>query len=675
MNKKTSIAKQFVIHVISIIVIATLSFSIILSFFEYKNKIKNIDEDINKMIKSNLYIIKKSLWIGDLSAIELILRGFLYDKDILYAEIKDEKNHTIAKAGKILNSNNSNLENIEEIQKTIIKKEIPLFYKARNKNFYIGKLTIIATKSLAIKEVQKFVFYIFLQSLLLIIITSLYIIYIFHKFISQHIFKISNYLEEAKIETPIPKLKLDRKEKYKDELSDIVNSINNMLKKANKNYQLIKYQAYHDSLTGLLNRKGIENRVQEIIKSMNFYQNNALFLIDINNFKIINDSLGHNIGDEILKEISKRLLSLSDNKNDVGRLSSDVFLMIKENIDPDLDFAKEKALNYAKKISEAIQQPIYINNKEYILSASIGIKIFNKTSNFSTILKHADNALYNAKNQGIGEISIFLPKMEFETNKRMYLETELRNALKNNENITINFQPKCDITGKILSAESLMRIKSKTGNIIPPYEIIPIAEETGLIDKLERQIMEKVFNFIQKNLNLIKNSTLKSIAINISPTHFIKTNFCNEITNLAKKYNIPKNFIMIEITEEASILNLDQLIKNMNSLKQEGFGISIDDFGTGYSSFKYIQQFPLDELKIDKSFIDKLLINEKNNAIVKTIISLAHNLNCKTVAEGVENNEQLKMLEKYKCDLIQGYIFFKPLTEEEFLKKLINSNE
>lgn len=262
--------------------------------------------------------------------------------------------------------------------------------------------------------------------------------------------------------------------------------------------------------------------------------------------------------------------------------------------------------------------------------------------------------------------------MQISTDRRLRVEEVLRNAIKN-ESLIVYFQPKCDLNDTIYSAEALVRMQSDDGGFFSPAEFIPIAEEDGLIIELGKVVIKKVFKFIHNYEEIIKQSTLKNIAINISPIHFASDNFCEEITVESKKYKIKENFITVEITEEATIRDIYKLIEVMNCLKENGFNLSIDDFGTGYSFFQYLQKFPLDELKIDKSFIDEIPTSPQALAIVKTIISMVHNLNFHVVAEGVEYPEQLEFLKKYKCDLFQGYIFYKPLNKEDFLKVLKNN--
>ncbi|GAX87549.1 two-component system, chemotaxis family, CheB/CheR fusion protein [Lebetimonas natsushimae] len=661
-NTKSKLSNKFILHVISVIIISTLIFSIILSYEQYQTKISEIKKDIKNTLKSNKSIIAQALWRIDTKALKIKAHEFLVDNDIKFVKITDENGKNIITLG-----------NDKDID---IKNTIDLYYNHNGKKFFLGKIILGSSTESVIKKIKSSIILLVFQALLLIIIMIIYITYIFNNLISKHLVKIRNYLNNIDITKKQPPLVLDRpKNKSPDELDDTVKAINFMREEAHKNYQKVEYQTLHDSLTNLLNRKAIEKHINELLtneKSKQHYH--ALFLINIDHFKFINDSLGHEVGDAILKNMAKRLLTLQTNEKDIGRLGGDVFMFILENIGDDIEKAKQNALNYAQKILKTIQKPFKIKNMNYHISASIGIKIFGKESSVETIIKNADNALYHAKLKGPNQIELFYPKMQISTDRRLRIEEVLRIAIKNHS-LIVHFQPKCGLDGTVYSAEALVRMKSDNGEFFSPAEFIPIAEEAGLIIDLGKEIMKKVFKFIHDYEEIIKQSTLKNIAINISPTHFTTERFCEEITHYAKKFNIADNFITIEITEEATITDIHKLIDVMNCLKENGFNLSIDDFGTGYSSFQYLQKFPLDELKIDKSFIDEIPTSPQARDIVKTIITMAHNLNFHVVAEGVEYPEQLEFLKKYKCDLIQGYIFYKPLSKEEFLKVLKNTKK
>jgi EAL domain-containing protein (putative c-di-GMP-specific phosphodiesterase class I) len=261
--------------------------------------------------------------------------------------------------------------------------------------------------------------------------------------------------------------------------------------------------------------------------------------------------------------------------------------------------------------------------------------------------------------------------MQFVSDKRMKIENLLRHAIENNH-LKIHYQPKCDQNGVIYSAEALVRMMGEDGRPVSPVDFIPIAEETGLISELGLQIITKVFAFITHHQKLIEQANIKSISINVSPTQFSNSLFHKQIAEQAHKFNIPEKFIVLEITEEAIVSDIEYVIDVMNTIKNSGFKLSIDDFGTGNSSLRYLQKFPLDELKIDKSFVDEITLSDRAQAIIKTIIDMARNLDFEVVAEGVEDRDQLELLKNYGCNLFQGYLFSKPLPETDFVEELKN---
>jgi diguanylate cyclase (GGDEF)-like protein len=652
------LATRFVRHVIAVALITTLLMSLFLAYGQYKSKIKRINEEVDNILRINQPVVAQSLWILDIHSLDLLVRGFLLQREVVFARITDEKGNVVVKQGHMDND--------------AIRKTVALYHKDSGKNIFLGKLTLAATKKLALKDIESSFMLILAQSILLILIIVAYVLYIFKHFISKHLIRIQQYTSHLVIGKDQAPLRLERiatKHNNGDELDRLVKSINYMFKEANSNYHKVEYQALHDGLTGLYNRRAIAWRVNELIADNNTGQYNALILIDLDHFKLINESQGYHVGDKILKKISFRLRRLiADNRN-IARTGGDEFVLIVEELTTDKEQAVKNVSQFARKILNVIQKPLKVEGSQYHLSAGIGIEVFNKEIDFETILKHADNALYHAKMGGVNQLALFYADMQHASDKRMKIESLLRNEIKN-DRLIVNYQPKCDKNGVIYSAEALVRMRNENGQMVSPADFIPIAEETGLIIKLGQQIVKKVFEFIIHHQQLIEKSGIKSIAVNVSPTQFSDNHFRKQIAEQAKKYNIPDDFIVLEITEEAVVSDMQYVIDAMLAIKKSGFKLSIDDFGTGYSSLRYLQKFPIDELKIDKSFIDEVTKSDKAQAIIKTIIDMAKHLGFEVLAEGVEDAEQLKLLNDYGCRFFQGYLFFKPLNEDDFVEKL-----
>ena len=301
--------------------------------------------------------------------------------------------------------------------------------------------------------------------------------------------------------------------------------------------------------------------------------------------------------------------------------------------------------------------------------ACVGIALFGPKTIPDVVVKQSDNALHHAKSEGPGHFAFFEPAMQQKTERRMRLEQLIDNAIKKNL-LFVNYQPKYDGNKKICSAEALVRMYDEEGGIISPGEFVPILEETGAIVEIGDYIIKTIFSFMKKHKDDIEGSGLESISINVSPTQYSSAGFADRLIAFSRQFDIDPKSIILEITEEVVTSSIDNVVDVMQQLTKYGFRFSIDDFGTGYSSLRYLKELPLKELKIDKSFVDEITTDNRASAIVKTIIDMAHNLDLDVVAEGVETNEQLDRLANYQCDQYQGFLFSRPLMEDELLAML-----
>ncbi len=658
---KSKLAKKFSFYVVSIGIITAIIFSATAIYLNYKSEIFSFKKELHQLENSLKNSFELNLWELNTPALKIMIEDLVRNKNITYAKLLDDEENVLIERGKIP-------------KKYYIKREIKFYYIINNKKYYVGKLVYYASTKEIYERNKKFMittllgifsFFIFLSLIIIVIywnttIKYLQIIKYYTKFIKSYGYK----------KGLIRPLILNRNQN--DEIDSLANSINEMHKEIVKRYSEIEYKSLHDPLTELPNKRYINETFKKVLencKKFNCY--GSLFYIDLDNFKMINDSMGHTIGDKILKEIAKRLKKLCSDKYMPARISGDEFLILQKDIKDSKEDAKKNAMDFAKKIIEEISKPIQIENETFKITASIGISIFGPNFSPEIAIKQADNALHHAKRKGKRNIEIFQVKMQQKIDKQLQIKKLLDKAIEKNL-IFMSYQPKFNIERKILSAESLVRMRDEEGNIISPSEFIPILEETGAIIQIGEEIIKKVYNFINNNLDIIKNSTIQTIAINISPTQYNHPNFVDQVIKITKEYNIDPNLIIFEITEEVVAQDIDKVIDTMKHLTKYGFSFSIDDFGSGYSSMKYLKNLPIKEIKIDKSFIDEITTDEKARAIVKTIINMAHNLNLHVVAEGVESKEQLEILKNYQCDLYQGYYFSKPLNEEDFINLLKN---
>lgn len=432
-----------------------------------------------------------------------------------------------------------------------------------------------------------------------------------------------------------------------------------------KNYAHIEQLAYHDGLTGLYNRVAFMKYAYKIFHDASVgASKHAIFFIDLDNFKNINDTLGHDYGDLLLKDVSDRMLSCIASDDILARNGGDEFLILKNRFDTVDDLE-----NFASQLVNVVHHPFILNDETAVVSMSVGITVFpNNGLTVSELIKNADIAMYNAKNSGKNSYRFFDSYMEDDVNRKNDLADILSHVIDKNE-IYLQYQPQVNVeSGQVTGYEALMRIESELVGFISPAEFIPIAEETGIINILGEWALIEACNF---NQVLIKSGfgPLR-VSVNVSTTQLKDDHLIDIIKSIPEKTGMDLKHLEIEITESVLMNSFEHNLKLINQMKELGCSIALDDFGTGYSSFNYLTQIPIDTLKIDKSFIDGICSNEKDRCIADSIIDLAHKMDISVVAEGVEDNEQLQILQNQFCDTLQGYLFSKPLNSTDFIELL-----
>ena len=427
----------------------------------------------------------------------------------------------------------------------------------------------------------------------------------------------------------------------------------------------IKYLAYHDDLTGLPNRKFFNEHLNTTIKNAKWNDTFTLLFIDLDRFKIVNDSLGHNIGDQLLNEVGQRIKSSVRSQDIVAHHAGDEFIILIENV------SKDETDIIAERILSSLEAPFFITGNEIFISASIGISSYPVDgSNSETLIKNADTAMYDAKYYGKNNSKYYSLDIENANNRKMSIINGLHKALENKE-FELYYQPKIITSSQsVYGVEALLRWTHPKLGPISPAEFIPLAEETGLIIPLGDWVMQEACkNFKDWE---VKGFAPQCVCINISPRQLRDPQLLNKIKNILEEYHVIPQHFEIEITESVAIDNFDDTISKLNQIRKTGVRVALDDFGTGYSSLNYLRQFPLDALKIDRTFIHEVMFNSQTAAIVKTIISIAHSLNLPVIAEGVETEEQFNFLYDLNCDFIQGFLISPPVPLnkiEEILKK------
>lgn len=419
--------------------------------------------------------------------------------------------------------------------------------------------------------------------------------------------------------------------------------------------------AHFDSLTSLPNRIYFNEMLDKMLKLTK--ENNkklAIFFIDLDRFKTINDALGHHMGDMVLKEVGSRINKIMRGGDILARLGGDEFILMLNDVESS-DFTSD----FANRILTALAKPVEITNHEFYLTASIGICLFPDDGlTLEDLQRNADMAMYKAKRSGGAVFQYFTQDMHLEASEQIKLESSMRNALKNNEFI-LYFQPKYYVaTGIISGVEGLIRWNHPTHGMILPGNFIPHAEETGLILQIGEWVIRESCRICRKWCDL---GHRYSVAINISPKQFRHQDLAKLLADVLIETQLDPALLELEITESAVMDNLDQAIEKLDDIKNMGIKVSIDDFGTGYTSISYLKQFPVSYLKIDQSFVRGIPDDQNDLSIITAVIALAHNMNIEVIAEGVESPVQMQWLADQDCDIVQGYFLSRPLSEQKLV--------
>jgi diguanylate cyclase (GGDEF)-like protein len=436
----------------------------------------------------------------------------------------------------------------------------------------------------------------------------------------------------------------------------------------------IRQLAYYDALTGLPNRRFFMQQLEQALVSANHEDRMlAVLFLDLDRFKLVNDTLGHGVGDKLLQDVADRLLrcvrkndclARADEEKDarlsvVSRIGGDEFTIMLSEIDHFQDVAK-----VARRILDAISQPYSLDGQEVFVSTSIGISLYPYDAcTAGDLIRNADGAMYQAKEQGRNGYQIYDESMNAKALERIILESQLHKALKDEE-FTIYYQPQLSTrTGQIVGLEALVRWNSKELGIVEPARFLPLAEEIGLVIEIDQWVMREACrqykSWLQEGLPPV------TLALNISGQHFMKNELLDTVTSVVAETGLDPGLLELELTEGVLMAHTERTIKTLKALKGMGLRLAIDDFGTGFSSLSYLKRFPLDVLKVDRTFINDITTDPDDAAITLATIEMAHTLKLEVIAEGVETQAQLEFLVKHNCDLYQGYLFSRPIPPEE----------
>ncbi len=429
----------------------------------------------------------------------------------------------------------------------------------------------------------------------------------------------------------------------------------------------IRQLAYYDYLTGLANRAHLHEHLSETVREIRASGNSgALLMIDLDHFKTINDALSHDIGDEVLRAVARRLRDVVGNRGFLARLGGDEFAVVMHDHTGEHLLSEELVRAFARQLMDKLLSPLFVEERAFTLGASIGVVLLPQGGETELdVMRHADMALYRAKHLGRANIQFYSPEMQEIAARRLLLEDGLRRAVGNQE-LELFFQPQVNAAGELIGAETLLRWSHpELGNIMPD-SFIPIAEETGLIHSVGRWVFDQACaRFTAWREQGIAFDGY--ISINVCPWQFNRADFVEQIRHSLQQYDIDPGRIMLELTETALLYDLEEAVGRLHSLRELGIRIALDDFGTGYSSLAYLRDLPLDQLKIDKSFIAEL-DSSVEHPLVESMIAIGGHLNIPVVAEGVETESQRDILMRHGCERFQGFFYARPLEEEEFIR-------
>lgn len=420
-----------------------------------------------------------------------------------------------------------------------------------------------------------------------------------------------------------------------------------------RQFSISEKEKVTDYLTGLSNRRGLAEILKtKTSKKKSFY----VLYIDLDNFKLINDNLGHRCGDTALKIISERMSAIIGRKDTLCRIGGDEFVLVLSNESDPLKIAEQIVERISRKISLSTGETVV----DCYVSAYVGISKFpDDTDNADKLIKYADIAMYQAMKNSVDKISFFDEKMESELFRQMELERIIKESL-DNDNFYMVYQPQYEINQKKLRGfESLIRLKTQTGEIISPAEFIPVAEKTDLILRIDHYVIRRVLREFKEPLEKAGNSFV--VSVNVSAKNIASADFADKVKKMITEAEFSPSCLEIEITEYCLVQSLELTIMNISKLREIGVQIALDDFGTGYTSLSYLAKLPINLLKIDKSLIDDIESNSKSRDFANAVISMGHMMGCEVISEGVENNKQLELLADYKCDFVQGYVWGRPL--------------
>ncbi|MGB0468278.1 MAG: putative bifunctional diguanylate cyclase/phosphodiesterase [Pontibacterium sp.] len=639
-----NVSRIFVVLILVFSSFITLLLTGLQLWRDYHYDLNLLDQRFEQVRISNVESISRSVWTYNLPSLSIQMEGLLRQQDISYIAVEDADSKLLMSVGQ--NSTQDTLS-----------KSYALSYSHRNHPLLLGQLHIKASLEGIYNRLWDTFWVILVSQAIKTFLVTMFIIYLFRQLISRHLKHIVDQLSISYATTrPILLERPETPLNTGDELDTLVRSLNRLHHRLEQEHQHLERLANFDSLTDLPNRHQLKTAIEQRIEAGKPFW---LALLDINDFKNINDTLGHQSGDRVLREIGQRFNTQQSEHQLFGRLGGDEFACIFDGVLPAEDLAAV--------IIKQFEAPFFLQAMRMKLDTSIGLVAYPSQSvNAQQLMKFADIAMYHCKNSRC-EYSVFSPALDMNSVQRLALMTEVKVALDNRE-FLLHYQPQVSShTNKISGIEALVRWQHPAQGYIPPDQFIPSLEMGGHINAFTGWVLEQALTDYPHMRSALGRDI--ALSINISALNLLDDSFLSSIDAILKRYPTRPGLIM-EITENALMDDPERARNTMLALTERGIEFSIDDYGTGYSSMTHLSRLPVSELKIDKSFISNISTEKRHQTIVQSTIGLAHNLGLRVVAEGCETEQAITLLKRLNCNNLQGYYFFRPMPLPHLLPAL-----
>ena len=646
--------------------LAALSLGFLISgsqvFFDLRNERSRIDHYVSEILKSTKSAAADAAYELDSYYAQSIVDGMVKYESLANVSIYDDRNNPLAYAGISVEQMNVDwLSNFIVDKHTVFSTELIRYESGE----VIGSIRVaVNAKKLGDDFLTraKIIFISgFFRSMFLMLIFLVMFYFVLSRPLVKAIREISQVDDaDTSDEVTLASHLVERK----DELGELVESFLNLLSRRRQAEERLRHMAFHDDLTDLPNRALLIDRLNQALLSAqrnDFY--GGLIFLDLDDFKNVNDALGHPVGDMLIRQVAQRLVDEFRVEDTVSRFGGDEFIILLPNLGKTLKEAEWRVQLQAEKICASFARPYLLDEQNLTVKPSIGITLFpDQNSSVDDLLKQADTAMYKSKSDGGDRFSFYQAEMQDKANKRLSIEKELREALSRNE-FKLFYQPQCDATGRVIGVEALLRWNHPVRRLVSPDDFIFIAEASGLIIPIGEWVLTRACSDLSV-LNQKSASGKHRMSVNVSARQFKQDDFVERVKAIMHETGIDPHSLTLEVTESIMIGDIAETTDKLLALQKLGVEFSIDDFGTGYSSLQYLQQMPFKEIKIDRSFVIDIEKDKGKASIVTTILSMACNLNMRVVSEGVETEQQFEFLKRNGCDVYQGFYFSRPLPIE-----------